>query len=211
MSVSALIPLFLGLAGLAVAWQLFRTILKYPAGSGRVVELGDLIHKGAMTFMRREYSFLAIFVVVVALLILISDLGFKTSIAFLIGAACSATAGYIGMIAATRANVRTTTAAQQSGADQALVVAFFGGSVMGLTVAAMGLLGLGFLYFIFGADPHTAHVIHGFGMGASSVALFSRVGGGIYTKSADVGADLVGKIEAGIPEDDPRKPWRYCR
>ena len=206
MSVSALIPLFLGLAGLAVAWKLFQIILKYPAGSGRVIELGDLIHKGAMTFMRREYSFLAIFVAVVALLILISDLGYKTSIAFLIGAACSATAGYIGMIAATRANVRTTTAAQQHGSDQALVVAFFGGSVMGLTVAAMGLLGLGFLYFIFGADPHTAHVIHGFGMGASSVALFSRVGGGIYTKSADVGADLVGKIEAGIPEDDPRNP-----
>ncbi len=206
MSVSALIPLLLGLAGLAVAWKLFQIILKYPAGSGRVIELGDLIHKGAMTFMRREYSFLAIFVAVVALLILISDLGYKTSIAFLIGAACSATAGYIGMIAATRANVRTTTAAQQHGSDQALVVAFFGGSVMGLTVAAMGLLGLGFLYFIFGADPHTAHVIHGFGMGASSVALFSRVGGGIYTKSADVGADLVGKIEAGIPEDDPRNP-----
>jgi K(+)-stimulated pyrophosphate-energized sodium pump len=110
------------------------------------------------------------------------------------------------MFTATRANVRTTTAAAQSGAPAALTVAFFGGSIMGLTVAAMGLLGLGALYLAFGGDPHTAHVIHGFGMGASSVALFSRVGGGIFTKSADVGADLVGKVEAGIPEDDPRNP-----
>jgi K(+)-stimulated pyrophosphate-energized sodium pump len=110
------------------------------------------------------------------------------------------------MFTATRANVRTTTAAAESGAPAALTVAFFGGSIMGLTVAAMGLLGLGILYLAFGGDPHTAHVIHGFGMGASSVALFSRVGGGIFTKSADVGADLVGKVEAGIPEDDPRNP-----
>ena len=110
------------------------------------------------------------------------------------------------MFTATRANVRTTTAAAESGAPAALTVAFFGGSIMGLTVAAMGLLGLGSLYLAFGGDPHTAHVIHGFGMGASSVALFSRVGGGIFTKSADVGADLVGKVEAGIPEDDPRNP-----
>ena len=119
---------------------------------------------------------------------------------------CSAAAGYIGMFTATRANVRTTTAAQESGADAALKVSFFGGSIMGLTVAAMGLLGLGLLYYFFGSDPATSHVIHGFGMGASSVALFSRVGGGIFTKSADVGADLVGKVEAGIPEDDPRNP-----
>ena len=110
------------------------------------------------------------------------------------------------MYSATRANVRTTTAAQTEGAGGALTVAFFGGSIMGLCVAAMGLLGLGVLYLFFGGDPHTSHVIHGFGMGASSVALFSRVGGGIFTKSADVGADLVGKVEAGIPEDDPRNP-----
>jgi len=110
------------------------------------------------------------------------------------------------MYAATKANVRTTTAAKERGAAEALTVSFYGGSIMGLTVAAMGLLGLGVLYLFFGGDPETAHVIHGFGMGASSVALFSRVGGGIFTKSADVGADLVGKIEAGIPEDDPRNP-----
>lgn len=206
MSGMALIPLLLGIGGLAAAWFVYQSVLQYPAGNGRVVELGDLIHKGAMRFMRQEYTYLAIFVGIVALLILISDLGIKTSIAFLLGAICSAVAGYIGMYAATQANVRTTTAAQEHGADQALVVAFYGGSVMGLTVAAMGLLGLGLLYLMFGADPHTAHVIHGFGMGASSVALFSRVGGGIFTKSADVGADLVGKIEAGIPEDDPRNP-----
>ncbi|VAW86751.1 K(+)-stimulated pyrophosphate-energized sodium pump, partial [hydrothermal vent metagenome] len=206
MSGMALIPLLLGIGGLTVAWFVYQNILQYPAGSDRVVKLGNLIHKGAMMFMRREYTYLAIFVGIVAFLILISDLGIKTSVAFLLGAICSAAAGYIGMYAATQANVRTTTAAQEHGADQALIVAFYGGSVMGLTVAAMGLLGLGLLYLMFGADPHTAHVIHGFGMGASSVALFSRVGGGIFTKSADIGADLVGKIEAGIPEDDPRNP-----
>ena len=159
-----------------------------------------------MMFLRREYSFLLIFVLVLFVLIWVSDLGGGTAFAFLVGAVTSASAGYIGMIAATRANVRTTTAAQNNGSDLALVVAFYGGSVMGLTVAAMGLLGLGLLYMMYGTDPHSAHIIHGFGMGASSVALFSRVGGGIYTKSADVGADLVGKVEAGIPEDDPRNP-----
>jgi K(+)-stimulated pyrophosphate-energized sodium pump len=122
------------------------------------------------------------------------------------GAVCSAFAGYFGMYTATQANVRTTVAAAEKGASEALTVAFFGGSIMGLTVASMGLLGLGTLYYFFGADPQHAEAIHGFGMGASTVALFSRVGGGIFTKSADVGADLVGKIEAGIPEDDPRNP-----
>jgi len=130
----------------------------------------------------------------------------NTQFCFLVGSISSAIAGYLGMFAATKANVRTATAAQDHGAATALTVAFFGGSVMGLTVASLGLLGLGTLYLFFGGDPETAHAIHGFGMGASSVALFSRVGGGIFTKSADVGADLVGKIEAGIPEDDPRNP-----
>ena len=165
-----------------------------------------MIHRGALVFIRREYSYLAIFVAVVAVLILFSDVGWRSMVAFLVGAFCSAMAGYIGMFTATRANTRTTTAAAESGAPAALTVAFYGGSIMGLTVAAMGLLGLGVLYLYFGGDPVTAHVIHGFGMGASSVALFSRVGGGIFTKSADVGADLVGKVEAGIPEDDPRNP-----
>ncbi|MEE9447421.1 MAG: sodium/proton-translocating pyrophosphatase, partial [Arenicellales bacterium] len=202
----ATLPFVLGVIGLIIAWLIYRKILTFSPGNGRVIKLGELIHKGAMQFMRKEYTYLFVFVAVVAGLILISDLGINTSLAFLLGAFCSAIAGYIGMIAATRANVRTTTAAQNQGADQALLVAFLGGSVMGLTVAAMGLLGLGLLYLIYGTDPHTTHVIHGFGMGASSVALFSRVGGGIFTKCADVGADLVGKLEAGIPEDDPRNP-----
>ena len=200
------LPVVLGGVGLVAAFLVYSMVLKYPAGEGKVSEIGDQIHRGAMVFMRREYTYLLIFVIVVGALIFISELGAKTTIAFFIGAFCSAVAGYIGMYAATHANVRTTTAAAQGGAQGALAVAFFGGSVMGLTVAAMGLLGIGFLYLLYGGDPETAHVIHGFGMGASSVALFSRVGGGIFTKSADVGADLVGKVEAGIPEDDPRNP-----
>ena len=206
MSSIALIPVVLGVVGLLAAFIVYRSVLSYSPGSGKVVEIGEKIHRGAMVFMRREYSYLAIFVIVVGALIFISDLGWKTAVAFFVGALASASAGYIGMYTATRANVRTTTAAAENGASAALTVAFFGGSIMGLTVAAMGLLGLGALYLAFGGDPHMAHVIHGFGMGASSVALFSRVGGGIFTKSADVGADLVGKVEAGIPEDDPRNP-----
>jgi K(+)-stimulated pyrophosphate-energized sodium pump len=206
MSSIALIPVVLGVVGLLAAFIVYRSVLSYSPGGGKVVEIGEKIHRGAMVFMRREYSYLAIFVIVVGALIFISDLGWKTAVAFFVGAVASASAGYIGMYTATRANVRTTTAAAENGASAALTVAFFGGSIMGLTVAAMGLLGLGALYLAFGGDPHTAHVIHGFGMGASSVALFSRVGGGIFTKSADVGADLVGKVEAGIPEDDPRNP-----
>ncbi|WP_423905828.1 sodium-translocating pyrophosphatase [Candidatus Spongiihabitans sp.] len=200
------LPVILGVVGLFAALLVYKMVLKYPAGEGKVADIAEQIHRGAMVFMRREYTYLLAFVVIVAALIFISELGAKTTLAFLVGAACSGIAGYLGMIAATRANVRTTTAAQQQGAESALAVAFFGGSVMGLCVASMGLLGIGFLYLLYGGDPETAHVIHGFGMGASSVALFSRVGGGIFTKSADVGADLVGKIEAGIPEDDPRNP-----
>ena len=206
MSSVAFIPIVLGLIGLIAAFGIYRAVLQYAPGTGKVTEIGEMIHHGALVFIRREYTYLAIFVAVVAVLILISDLGWRSMVAFLVGAACSALAGYIGMFTATRANVRTTTAAAESGAPAALTVAFYGGSIMGLTVAAMGLLGLGVLYLYFGGDPKTAHVIHGFGMGASSVALFARVGGGIFTKSADVGADLVGKIEAGIPEDDPRNP-----
>jgi K(+)-stimulated pyrophosphate-energized sodium pump len=200
------LPVILGIVGLLAALLVYKMVLKYPAGEGKVADIAEQIHRGAMVFMRREYTYLLVFVAIVSVLIFISDLGAPTTLSFLVGAFCSGVAGYIGMFAATRANVRTATAAQQEGAESALAVAFFGGSVMGLCVASMGLLGLGFLYLLFGGDPHTAHVIHGFGMGASSVALFSRVGGGIFTKSADVGADLVGKIEAGIPEDDPRNP-----
>ena len=206
MNTSGWIPIVLGILGLASAWLIFGLVKRYPEGEGKVVDISAAIHKGAMVFMRREYTILAVFVVVVAICIAISDLGLNTMYAFLLGALCSGSAGYIGMYTATKANVRTTTAAHTRGASEALTVAFFSGSIMGMTVAAMGLLGLGILYLYFGSDPASAHAIHGFGMGASSVALFSRVGGGIFTKSADVGADLVGKIEAGIPEDDPRNP-----
>jgi K(+)-stimulated pyrophosphate-energized sodium pump len=157
--------------------------------------------------MRREYKTLFWFAVVLFVILMFAPgLGFGTAMAFLVGALTSAGAGYIGMNTATRANMRTTTAAHTKGPAEALTVAFFGGSIMGLAVASLGLLGLGTLYLFFGGDPETAHTIHGFGMGASTVALFSRVGGGIFTKSADVGSDLVGKLEAGIPEDDPRNP-----
>ncbi len=200
-----MIPAILGVVGLMIAFFLYHSVKKFPAGEGKVVEIGEAIHLGAMVFMKREYSILLIFVVVVAVILALT-LGVNTTIAFLVGAVCSALAGYFGMFAATKANVRTAIAAQNHGAPEALTIAFYGGSIMGLVVASLGLIGLGTLYLFFGGDPHTAHVIHGFGMGASSVALFSRVGGGIFTKSADVGADLVGKIEAGIPEDDPRNP-----
>jgi len=159
-----------------------------------------------MVFMNAEYKRLAIFCVICISAIWMSELGQNTALAFLLGAICSGSAGYWGMYTATHANVRTAVAANTKGTADALNIAFFGGSIMGLTVASMGLFGIGILYYFFAGDPHTIHAIEGFAMGASSVALFSRVGGGIFTKSADVGADLVGKIEAGIPEDDPRNP-----
>ena len=199
------IPIIFGLGGLVTAYLLYKFVLKFPAGEGKIVEISDQIHLGAMAFIRKEYSILFIFA-----LILITGiyygLGPASTISFIIGAVCSSATGFIGMYTATKANVRTTNAANKTGLSDSLVIAFFGGSIMGLTVAAMGLLGLGVLYFLYGGDKETASVIHGFGMGASTVALFSRVGGGIFTKSADVGADLVGKVEAGIPEDDPRNP-----
>ena len=200
------IPPIIGFAGLAIAFIIYHIMLRHDPGDGVVKKIGDQIHLGAMVFMHREYKMLAIFSVVLLVAIFVSPLGLNTAIAFTAGAVSSATAGYLGMFAATKANVRTTVAAHNHGQKTALSVAFYGGSVMGLCVASLGLVGLGGGYWDFGGDPGTAHAIHGFGMGASVVALFSRVGGGIFTKSADVGADLVGKIEAGIPEDDPRNP-----
>ncbi len=200
------LPLLMGGLGLVAAFVVYRLVVAYPAGEGKVADIAVKIQTGAMAFMRREYLLMWAVAVLVILAIGFSDLGWDTALAFFVGALTSSLAGFIGMYTATRANVRTTVAAHQQGAGTALSVAFYGGSVMGLTVAAMGLVGLGFLYILFGGDPSTAETIHGFGMGASLVALFSRVGGGIYTKSADVGADLVGKVEAGIPEDDPRNP-----
>ena len=204
MNESYIAPL-LGLVGLVVAFLLYGAVKRQPGGESRVVDIGEKIHSGAMVFMRREYSILAV-VAAVLVVALWFSLGWMTSVAYIVGALASGGAGFIGMYTATQANYRTTTAAHTRGAPQALTISFFGGSIMGLSVASLGLLGLGILYYFFGGDPHTAEKIHGFGMGASTVALFARVGGGIFTKSADVGADLVGKVEAGIPEDDPRNP-----
>ena len=201
-----ILPPILGLGGLAIAFIIYHIMSRHNHGDGIVTKIGDQIHLGAMVFMAREYKMLTMFAVVLLIAIFASPLGANTAIAFIAGALSSATAGYLGMYAATKANVRTAVAAHNHGQGLALSIAFYGGSVMGLCVASLGLVGLGAVYWYFGGDPETAHAIHGFGMGASVVALFSRVGGGIFTKSADVGADLVGKIEAGIPEDDPRNP-----
>jgi K(+)-stimulated pyrophosphate-energized sodium pump len=199
-SLPVLAPTF-GAVGLLMAVVLYRYVVAQPSGSGAMTEIAEAIHTGAMTFLRREYSILVWFIVAVAVLLSLA-IGMRTALAFVSGAVCSMLAGFVGMKAATKANVRTAEAARSIGRDKALAVAFFGGSVMGLTIAALGILGLG-LFFLRWPEPL---VINGFAMGASSIALFARVGGGIFTKSADVGADLVGKIEAGIPEDDPRNP-----
>ena len=202
---SAMLPISLGALGMIAALLTYMKILQSSGGEGRVKEIADEIHLGAMVFMAAEYKRLAIFCLV-CIVALYFSLGAGTAIAFFLGAACSGVAGYIGMYTATRANVRTAVAANTSGASAALNIAFSGGSIMGLTVASVGLLGVGVLYHYMAGSSETIHSIEGFAMGASSVALFSRVGGGIFTKSADVGADLVGKVEAGIPEDDPRNP-----
>ncbi|MDC0467042.1 sodium-translocating pyrophosphatase [Gammaproteobacteria bacterium] len=198
-----LLPPILGVVGMIAALVVYLLVMKYPDGEDKVKKIGDQIHKGALAFMKTEYKYLLIFIAVLVVLVWFA-LGIHSAIAVITGAACSSLAGFIGMYAATKANVRTATAAQQNGAAAALSVSFYGGSVMGLCVASLGLIGLGTLYYFFNQDH--VHALEGFGMGASVVALFSRVGGGIFTKSADVGADLVGKIEAGIPEDDPRNP-----
>ena len=202
---SAMLPIGLGVLGMIAALLTYIKILQSSGGAGRVKEIADEIHLGAMVFMAAEYKRLAIFCLI-CIVALYFSLGAGTAIAFFLGAACSGVAGYIGMYTATRANVRTAVAANTSGASAALNIAFSGGSIMGLTVASVGLLGVGILYHYMAGSIETIHSIEGFAMGASSVALFSRVGGGIFTKSADVGADLVGKVEAGIPEDDPRNP-----
>jgi K(+)-stimulated pyrophosphate-energized sodium pump len=202
----ALFPPLLGLIGMIAALVVYMLVMKYPDGEDKVKKIGDQIHSGALAFMKTEYKYLLVFIAVLVVLAQMF-LGTQTAIAVVVGAACSSLAGFIGMYAATKANVRTATAAQKDGAAAALSVSFYGGSVMGLCVASLGLIGLGGLYYFYAADGGThVHALEGFGMGASVVALFSRVGGGIFTKSADVGADLVGKIEAGIPEDDPRNP-----
>ena len=205
---SIIVALAAGGAALLFALLTAMRVLRAEAGNQRMRAIGDSIKDGAATFLRREYLILAPFVIVVAagLWVLIDWWTLdstvpETAIAYLVGTVCSATAGFIGMNVAVRANVRTAAAAMH-GLNPALRVAFSSGSVMGVTVVGIGLLGVTVLYVIF----QDVTVVAGFGMGASSIALFARVGGGIFTKAADVGSDLVGKIEAGIPEDDPRNP-----
>ena len=198
---------FIGLGGLLCSLLLYFYIKKSPAGTPEMVEISEAIHEGAMAFLKREYTILAGFIVIVFAL-LFAFVGSHTAYAFLAGAVCSILAGYTGMKAACHANVRTAQAANQHGQGPALNIAFSGGAVMGLAVAGLGLFGVGALASAIGVwdDISQASTINGFAMGASSIALFARVGGGIFTKTADVGADLVGKVEAGIPEDDPRNP-----
>ncbi len=197
-------PVF-GVVGFVIAIVLYNIVKAQPVGNEKMREISEDIHSGAMAFLGREYRVLAIFIVVVFILIAIA-MNIQTALAFLGGALCSMTCGFTGMKAATRANVRTCEAARAHGQAKALEVSFNGGAVMGLAVASLGLVGVGVAYIFFGGSPETSKYITGFAMGASSIALFARVGGGIYTKAADVGADLVGKVEAGIPEDDPRNP-----
>ena len=198
-------PLF-GAAGLAVTFFVYLHVKRLPEGNERMREIAALIHRGAMVYLKRQYVILLAFLAAVALALAVF-IGVPTAAAYLCGGLFSMLAGFFGMKGATKANVRTAEAARECKPDfsRALTTAFLGGSVMGLSVASLGLIGIG-LFFIFYGRPEEAAVINGFAMGASSIALFARVGGGIYTKSADVGADLVGKVEAGIPEDDPRNP-----
>ena len=201
-----------GLFGLIIAWKLFEGVDDAPAGNEKMTEIAEAIHEGAMVFLSREYKILGYFIagIFLLLLVLISMqkglwIGLWTAISYAVGAGCSMLAGFFGMNAATTSGVRTSQAAVDGGQSKALLIAFNGGAVMGLCVASLGLIGVGGLFLLFGrGDSFT--VISGFAMGASSIALFARVGGGIYTKTADVGSDLVGKVEAGIPEDDPRNP-----
>ena len=196
----------LGVVSLIIAFLIYAYVKKQPNGNQVMKELEGMIHEGAMAFLKKEYSILVVFIVVVFLILFFLMPDWQTSVAFVTGAICSIIAGYSGMTAATRGNSRTAEAANKSGQAKALNVSYFSGSVMGLAVAGLGLLGVGVWFYIYGDDTSMIRCINGFAMGASSIALFARVGGGIYTKAADVGADLVGKVEAGIPEDDPRNP-----
>ena len=201
-----------GIFGLCVAWKVYEFVDDQPDGNEKMVEIAESIHEGAMVFLSREYKILGYFIAAVFIL-LIFVIGYQkgiwvglwTAVAYAVGAGCSMLAGFFGMNAATSANVRTSQAASDGGQAKALSIAFNGGAVMGLCVASLGLVGGGGLFSVF-ARGDSIEVISGFAMGASSIALFARVGGGIYTKIADVGSDLVGKVEAGIPEDDPRNP-----
>jgi K(+)-stimulated pyrophosphate-energized sodium pump len=214
-----IIPAF-GIFALLFTWWKTKQINAQPEGTPKMAKIAASIREGAMAFLKAEYRVLIVFVIAVAALLYWSgarnpDSHEYVAISFIVGAFCSALAGYLGMVVATKANVRTTNAARES-LGKALEVAFAGGSVMGLGVVGLGILGLGGLFAYFSQTFNaleggnslnmTLSVLTGFSFGASSIALFARVGGGIYTKAADVGADLVGKVEAGIPEDHPLNP-----
>jgi K(+)-stimulated pyrophosphate-energized sodium pump len=209
-----------GIVALLFVVYIARKVMRQDPGTPEMVAISDAVYEGAMAFLKREYRAIGIFAIVVAILLALGLKGqgwrfsIATALSYLVGAACSLTAGYVGLSISTRANTRTAQAATK-GFNQALGVAFPGGAVMGLTVVGLGLLAFSVVFLVLGyfasgemmaKMTKAAGVIAGFSMGASSVALFARVGGGVYTKAADVGADLVGKIEAGIPEDDPRNP-----
>lgn len=200
MDKAIIIAPIVGVLALLFAIYKASAVNKVNPGNDRMQEIASYIQEGAMAFLKREYRSLTIFVIV--LFVILAIINIKTAISFLLGAIFSILAGYFGMRVATKANVRTANAAKEGGMNSALEVAFSGGAVMGMCVVGLGIFGVGLLYILFG-DPD---IITGFALGASSIALFARVGGGIYTKAADVGADLVGKVEAGIPEDDPRNP-----
>ncbi|HJM13055.1 MAG TPA: sodium-translocating pyrophosphatase [Candidatus Thalassarchaeaceae archaeon] len=196
----------MAVVGLAIALYLYSQVQKIEIENETVADITEQIQAGALAFLYAEYRYLSVFIVVVAgLLFYVNDFDYHTPAAFLAGAFCSVAAGYSGMRSATSANGRTAMAASNGGQSAALEVSFNGGAVMGLSVGGLGLLGISLMAYWLGTGEEVQNVA-GFGMGASSIALFARVGGGIYTKAADVGADLVGKVEAGIPEDDPRNP-----
>ena len=201
MDLLVIVPPVLGGVALLFAAILASRVARQDAGTDRMKEIAAFIHEGAQAFLKAEYKILLFFVAVLFVLIGFG-ISWVTAIAFLVGAVFSTVAGYCGMSVATKANVRTAAGAMKGGMNKALSVAFSGGAVMGMSVVGLGLLGSSIIYMVTG----DANVLSGFSLGASSIALFARVGGGIYTKAADVGADLVGKVEAGIPEDDPRNP-----
>lgn len=216
-----IVPIAGVLTVLFVLW-LARNVLKHDKGTPKMQEIGDMIFQGAWAFLKRQYSTIAIFSVIIAIVVGVLvgvlggneagytgfDIAWRTAVSFLVGAVCSAVAGFVGMYIAVKSNVRCAAAAQKSLKD-AVNVALRGGGVAGFLITALSLIGVTVIFFAFGGynEPHIApHLIIGFGFGASFVALFAQLGGGIYTKAADVGADLVGKVESGIPEDDPRNP-----
>ncbi len=198
------IALIAGVLGLGFALFSVFYVLKQSEGTERMKEISAAIKEGALAFLRREYQILAVFVIAVTIILsVIPDLGWRVGLSFMFGAICSMGTGYAGMSMAIRSNARTAAAAQTS-LNQGLRVSFRAGAVMGMTVVGVGIIGLAILYFAFHNHADFLEIIPAYGFGASGVALFSRVGGGIFTKAADTGADLVGKVEKGIPEDDPR-------